>query len=71
MRGPFLGLDAFPAAILRTGLALLVTAENVRMTPQHLVGDSPGDIIEVKIACLPGHLGVKHDLQQQIAQLVA
>ena len=37
----------------------------------HLVGDVAGDIVEIEPAFFPAHLGVKHDLKQQIAELLA
>ena len=43
----------------------------MRVTPHHLVGDRARHVGEVEPAQLLGHAGVEHDLQQQIAQLLA
>ena len=40
------------------------------MPPQHLVADGPRDVGERKLAGLLRHARVKHDLEQQVAELV-
>ena len=40
------------------------------MPADHLVGDRGGDRVEIEFLFLVGHLGVEHDLEQQVAELV-
>jgi hypothetical protein len=42
----------------------------MRMPPDQLLGDRLHDVRKRERALLLGHPGVKHDLQQQIAELV-
>ena len=44
--------------------------KHVRMTTFHLLANRVGDIVETEGALLRRHLRMKHDLKQQIAQLV-
>ena len=48
----------------------MLVAEHMRMPPDQLFGDRLHDVGKRERALLLGHPGVKHDLQQQIAQLV-
>ena len=50
--------------------ATALIAEHVRMAPQHLVADRSRDVVERERAGLLGHARVKHDLEQQVAELV-
>ena len=43
----------------------------MRMPTDELFGDRGHDVAEIECALLLGHPGVKHDLQEQVAQLVA
>ncbi len=45
-------------------------AENMRMTAEHLVGDSADNIGEIEQIALFRHARVEHHLQQQIAEFV-
>ncbi len=40
------------------------------MSPTHLLGDDRGDVVKIEMTGLVGHLGMKHDLQQEITELV-
>ena len=40
------------------------------MAAHHLVGDARGDRLEIEQTRFSGHLGVEHDLEQQVAKLV-
>ena len=68
-------LDLFP----RGGLFLRIggpgvggpgVGEHVRVPAHHLVGDRGDNVVEAEGALLGRHLGVEHDLQQQVAQFV-
>ncbi len=65
------GLDVLPGAFLRPRILLGLCAENVRMAAQHLVADAARDVVEIEGAGLLGHAGMKHHLEQQVAELVA
>jgi len=70
--GAFGGLLVFPAGHLGLGIGHRVGgAENMRMPPDHLIGDGGCHSIEIEGPLLSGNLGVKHHLKQQVAQLVA
>ncbi len=43
----------------------------MRMAADHLGGDGVDHAAEIEGALLLGHAGVKHDLEQQVAKLVA
>ena len=44
--------------------------EHVRMTPDHLVANRTDDVGKGEISGFAAHLGVEHDLEQQVAELV-
>ena len=46
-------------------------AEHVRVAAHHLVADRGDDVAEIERARLLRHPRVEHDLQQQVAELVA
>ena len=68
---PFLRLDTLPAAVLCSRSALEVIAEHMRMAAPHLVIDACRDIGEIEVPEFLGHAGVKHDLEQQVAEFIA
>ena len=41
------------------------------MAANHLLGNYPGDIVEIEVTGLFGHPGVKHHLEQQVSEFVA
>jgi hypothetical protein len=55
----------------RLGIIEIHVAENVGMTPDQLVIDAPGHVIEIEVAPLIGQLGMEDHLQQDIAQFLA
>ena len=70
--------SAFSCALIRSHSALTASvrrlpgiAEHVRMAPHQLFGDRLDHVAELEQAGFLGHAGVKHDLQQQVAKLVA
>ena len=63
-------LDVFPGSTLVLGRSDLPIAEDMGVSPYHLLADGPGDLVEVEMAGLARHLGVVDDLQEQIAKLV-
>ena len=48
----------------------VVVAKDMRMAADHLGGDGLDHIAEVEQAGFLGHAGMKHDLEQKIAQFV-
>jgi len=71
LAGFLFALDPIPKEfhIVRAEPARL--AEDMRMPPQELLGDGLHHIAEIERALLLRHAGMKHDLQQQIAKLLA
>ena len=67
----FLGLDAVPQHLHLVRRRALRLAEHVRMAAQQLLGDRRDDVAEVERALLLRHTGMEHDLEQQVAQLLA
>ena len=64
-------LDVVPARLGAAGVARRLLAEDVRMAADQLFGDRLHDVAEIEQAFLGRHLGVKHRLQQQIAEFLA
>ncbi len=69
--GFLLSLDAIPGAfdIRRTQPPVLV-GEHMRMSSNHFARDRLDHVAERKCILLLGHAGMKHHLQQEIAELV-
>ena len=70
-------LSALSSALIRSQLPStapaarsLLGAEYVRVAPQHLVRNGPGNVVKIKQAGLIGHLCVKNDLEQQIPKFI-
>ena len=68
----FLGLDALPGAldVRRSHVAVLV-GEDMRVTADHFARDGLDHIAERERVLLLRHAGVKHHLQQEVAEFVA
>ena len=70
--GFLLGLDAIPRALdVRGGQLSVLVGKDMRMPPDHLGGDGLDHVAESERILLLGHAGMKHHLQQEIAQFVA
>ena len=70
--GTFGGLDRLPIAGLLLGRFIAAfVAENMRVAGHHLVGDGIGHVLKGEQATVIGNLGMKHHLQQKIAQFAA
>ncbi len=68
----FLGaLDVVPQALDLGRRQVARGAEDVGVTPDQLGGDGLDHVAEPEHALLARHLGVKDDLEQQVAQFVA
>ncbi len=66
-----LGFQFLPGQFLAVLVGLgLAAAEDMGMAADHLGGDGPDHIAEIEQAQFLGHAGVKHDLEQEIAQFV-
>jgi len=65
-----LGLVLLPGAGLGGGVLDLGVAENMGMAAYHLLGNGGGDGGKVEFVPFRRHLGIEHDLKQQIAQLI-
>ena len=68
---PLALLMLFPGAGLVCRTRYAFTTKHVRVTARHLVTDRTDDIPELEPAALLGHAGVKDNLEQQVAELVA
>ena len=66
-----LGLDAFPVHEDLVGARHRHVAEHVWVAPDQLSDDAVGHVVDVPPSLVGGHLRVEHDLQQQVAELVA
>src|SRR5262249_40133324 len=66
-----LRLDALPEALDRLRRQPLRVAEHVRMAAQKLVDQRPHHVVEVENALLLRHAGMEHDLEQEVAELLA
>ncbi len=64
------GLDALPALGLGVGIDHRTVPEHMGMAPDQLVGDRPGNLVEVERPDLARQAGVKDNLEQQVAQFV-
>lgn len=69
--GLLLGLDRVPGGVDGGHVAPACVAEHMGMAPDHLGGDGLDHGAEIEGAALFAEAGVEHDLQQQVAQLVA
>ena len=70
-RGALVGLDALPGLRLLVDVRERRIREHVRMARDHLVADRRDHVGEIEVPAFLRHLRVEHDLQQQIAELVA
>ena len=64
-------LVLLPRPALLFGRADGGIAEDVGMAAFHLVADGFNDIVEIEMATLLGHARMEHDLEQQVAKLIA
>ena len=64
-------LEPLPVAPLRVDVFDDGVAEDVRMTPDHLVGERVDDVGDAELADLGRELRVEEHLQQQVAELFA
>ncbi len=71
LRRALVGLDPLPGFGLLRDVRERRIREHVRMARDHLVADRRDDVAEVEIRRFLGHLRMEHDLQQQVAELVA
>ena len=73
-RGAFgflLGLDAVPGAFdVRRAQSSVLVGEHMRMPSDHFARDRLDHVAERKRIAFLGHAGMKHHLQQEIAELV-
>src|SRR5258707_787420 len=63
------GLQPVPVARLCHQVFVPDVLEHVRMTADHLVADTRDDVAKREMPGFLGHTGMKHHLQQQVAQL--
>ena len=71
--------SAFSSALMRSQSSLtwpevmiaVLVGEHMRMAPDHFSRDGLDHVAEGKGVLLLGHAGVKHHLQQEVAELVA
>ena len=68
---PFSGFLLFPVPGLGLCVINLLITKNMRVTPDHLVSNAGGNIIEAEQPRFFGNPGVIDDLQQQIAQFIS
>ena len=66
-----LGFHHLPVVGHLVGAGHLQAAENVRMPEDHLVGDAFGDIGDVEAAFLLRDAGIKDDVKEHVAKLLA
>ncbi|ESR27197.1 hypothetical protein N177_0176 [Lutibaculum baratangense AMV1] len=64
-------LDLVPRRLHRGRVLLFRRPEDVRVAADHLLRDRLNDVCEGEGAFLLGHAGMEHDLQKEVAQLVA
>ncbi len=66
-----LGLDALPVHEHLVGTGDRDVAEHVRVAPDELGDDPLGHVVDVPPSLVGRHLRVEHDLEQEVAELVA
>ena len=67
--GPFLGFDALPVALHFAGVRHRFAGEYVGMAPDQLAVDAGDHVADGEMPGFVGDVGVKGDLDQQVAQL--
>ena len=64
-------LSVSQVSLILAGSVSCDVAEDVRVAPDHLLHQAPGDVLDVELARLGGDRGMQVDLQQHVAELLA
>ena len=71
-RSPFsLRLDLLPVPEDLVGVLRVHVAEDVRVAMNELLDDAGDDVVDGERALLAAELGLEHDLEEQVAELLA